>query len=83
MNCTNRESAAGISECSYRKLNEYAPLLTHEANNGTAPVRSRTLKICEASPRRTNSEETPQTKIQPIIGKDGSNPSAAMNPNPS
>ncbi len=37
MNCTNSESAAGISECSYRKLNEYAPLLTHEANNGNSP----------------------------------------------
>ena len=83
MNCTNRESAAGISECSYRKLNEYAPPLTHEANNGTAPVRSRTLKICEVSTVVPTAKKTPQTKIQPIIGKDGSNPSDAMNPNPS
>jgi len=43
MNCANSESVAGISECSYRKLNEYAPPLTHEANNGTVPVRSGTL----------------------------------------
>jgi len=69
MNCANSESVAGISECSYRKLNEYAPPLTHEANNGNAPVRNRTLKNLWSFPCRTNSEKTPQTKIQPIIGR--------------
>jgi len=43
MNCTNSGSATGISECSYRKLNECAPPLTYEANSGNAPVRSGTL----------------------------------------
>ncbi|CNI65906.1 Uncharacterised protein [Mycobacterium tuberculosis] len=65
MKSTNSESVAGISECSYRKLNEYAPPSHARSQQRQRITRSGTLKICEASPTVPTAKKHHRQRFSP------------------